>query len=80
VKRAVHPGEVLREEYLKPRGATATHLANTLGVPVNRITQIVAGKRSITAETAILLARALGTTPEFWLNLQNAHDLAEAQR
>jgi addiction module HigA family antidote len=71
-----HPGEVLREEFLVPLGQTQVALAAHLGVPVQRINELVRGKRGVTPETAWLLAQALNTTPEFWLNLQAAHDLA----
>ena len=71
-----HPGEVLREEFLEPLGLTQVEFADHLGVPVQRINGIVRGKRAVTPETAWLLAHALGTTPEFWLNLQAVFDLA----
>ena len=76
----VTPGEVLREEYMVPLGLSARALARDLKVPPNRITEIVAGQRAISAETAILLGRRLGTSARFWLNLQVAHDLAVAER
>jgi addiction module HigA family antidote len=71
-----HPGEILLEEFLVPLGQTQVALAEHLGVPVQRINELVRGKRGVTPETAWLLAQALNTTPEFWLNLQVAHDLA----
>ncbi len=71
-----HPGEVLLEEFLGPMGQTQVALAEHLGVPVQRINELVRGKRGVTPETAWLLAQALNTTPEFWLNLQAAYDLA----
>jgi addiction module HigA family antidote len=71
-----HPGEVLLEEFLVPLGQTQVALAEHLGVPVQRINELVRGKRGVTPETAWLLAQALNTTPEFWLNLQSAYDLA----
>jgi addiction module HigA family antidote len=74
-----HPGEVLNEEFLKPLGVTQVALAAHLGVPVQRINELVRGKRGVTPETAWLLAVAFGTTPEFWLALQNNHDLARAR-
>jgi antitoxin HigA-1 len=77
--RPIHPGEILREEYLAPLGLSANALAQTLGVPANRISGIVAGKRSITADTALRLARAFTTSPELWLNLQQAFDLRTAE-
>jgi addiction module HigA family antidote len=75
----VTPGEVLREEFLVPLGLSGRALARQIGVPSNRITEIVAGERSITAETAILLGERFGTSAEMWLNLQMAHDLEEAR-
>jgi antitoxin HigA-1 len=77
--RPIHPGEILREEYLVPLGLSANALAHTLGVPTNRISAIVAGKRSVTADTALRLARAFKTSPELWLNLQQAYDLRTAE-
>ena len=71
-----HPGEILSEEFLKPLRLTQVALAEHLGVSVQRINELVRGKRGITPETAWLLAGALGTTPDFWVNLQSAHDLA----
>ena len=70
-----HPGEVLVEEFLKPLGVTQVSLAAHLGVPVQRVNEIARGKRGVTAETAWMLSQALGTTPQFWINLQTAHDL-----
>jgi antitoxin HigA-1 len=74
------PGEMLIEEYLRPRGITQVELAARMGVPVQRVNTIVNGKRGITAETAILLSEALDTTAEFWLGLQSGHDLWHAHR
>ena len=74
-----HPGEVLQEEFLSPLGVTQVALAAHLGVPVQRINELVRGKRGVTPDTAWLLSQALNTTPEFWLNLQAAHDLARAK-
>ena len=76
----VTPGEVLREEFMVPLGLSGRALARELGVPSNRITEIVAGERAITAETAILLGERFGTSAEFWLNLQMADDLEAARR
>jgi addiction module HigA family antidote len=75
----VPPGEVLSLEFMEPMGLSARALARDMNVPPNRITGILNGERSITAETAILLARCFGTTPEFWMNLQVAHDLEMAR-
>lgn len=71
-----HPGEILLEEFLRPLGLTQTRFAAHIGVPIQRVNEIVRGRRGVSAETAWLFSKALGTTPEFWLNLQNAHDLA----
>ena len=71
-----HPGEILLEEYLRPLGLTQVALAQHLGVPTQRINEIIRGKRGITPETAWLLSQAFQTTPQFWLNLQSQHDLA----
>lgn len=76
---STHPGEILREEFLVPLGLTQVELAAHLEIPLQRINGIVRGKRAVTPETAWLLAQALRTTPEFWLNLQAAHDLAAAK-
>jgi addiction module HigA family antidote len=76
----VHPGEVLRHEFLEPLGLTAHALALALRVPANRITAILSGRRAVTAETALRLARHFGTTPGFWLNLQKAYELEVAER
>ncbi len=74
-----HPGEVLHEEFLEPLGVTQVALAAHLGVPVQRINELIRGKRGVTPETAWLLAGAFGTTPEFWLALQANHDLARSR-
>ena len=71
----VHPGEVLLEEFLKPRGLSQYRLATDISVPPRRINEIVHGKRAITADTALRLARYFGTSDRFWLNLQARHDL-----
>ena len=72
-----HPGEVLLEEFLKPMGITQRRLAKHMGVSVQRVNEIVRGKRGVTAETAWLLSDTFGTTPSFWVNLQSSHDLAK---
>jgi len=74
------PGEFLLEDYLKPMGIPQIAFAARLGVPMQRVNEIVRGKRAVTAETALLFARELGTTPEFWLNAQMALDLYHAQQ
>jgi len=71
-----HPGVILKREFLVPLGVSQVTLAAHLGVPLQRINEIVRGKRGITPATAWLLAQAFATTPEFWMNLQAAHDLA----
>ncbi len=71
----VHPGEVLLEEFLKPLSLSQNRLALDIGVPARRINEIVLGKRSITADTALRLARYFGTTPQFWMGLQTDYDL-----
>lgn len=71
----VHPGDVLLEDFLRPHGMSQYRLAKGLSVPPRRINEIVLGKRSITADTALRLARFFGTSDRFWLNLQAAYDL-----
>ena len=71
----IHPGEVLLTEYLEPLGVTQNRLALAIGVPPRRINEIVHGKRRISADTALRLARYFGTTERFWLNLQSRYDL-----
>ncbi len=77
--RPVHPGEVLREDYLKPLGLSANALANALGVTAARISDIVRERRGVTADTAIRLARYFGGDAKSWLNLQMAYDLRVAE-
>ena len=74
-----HPGEVLSEEFLQPLGLTQVKLAEHLGVPVQRVNELIRGKRGVTPNTAWLFAGAFGTTPEFWSNLQVNHDLVQAR-
>ena len=74
-----HPGVILAQEFLAPLGTSQVALAAHLGVPVQRVNELVRGKRGVTPETAWLLAQALNTTPEYWLNLQAAHDLARSR-
>lgn len=71
-----HPGEILAEEFLKPMDITQVALAKRIGVPNQRVNEIVRGRRNISPETAWLLAQAFGTSPQFWLNLQTNYDLA----
>ena len=75
----VHPGEVLAEEFLSPLGLSQNKAAMSMRVPARRINEIVKGKRSVTADTALRLARYFGTTPEFWVNLQAHYDLEVAR-
>lgn len=74
-----HPGEILLEDFLKPLELTQVALADHLGIPIQRVNELIRGKRGVTPETAWLLAGALGTTPEFWLNLQANHDLVRTR-
>ncbi len=71
-----HPGEILLQEFLNPLGVTQTAFAGHIGVPIQRVNEIVRAKRGVSAATAWLFAEALGTTPDFWMNLQAQHDLA----
>ena len=76
----IHPGEVLLEEFLTPLGISQNALARAAGVPPRRINEIVLGKRGVSADTAIRLAAALGTSERFWLGLQADYDLENAHR
>lgn len=76
----VHPGEILREDFMRPLGLSVNRVALDLRVPATRIGEIVHGRRRVTADTALRLARYFKTNPEFWLNLQNFFDLEEARR
>lgn len=76
--RPVHPGEILREE-LAELGLSARAFARALGIPVNRVTQILNGRRGISADTALRLARYFGSTAEFWMDLQSAYELRRAR-
>ncbi len=78
--RPIHPGEILREEFLAPLGMTAHALALELKVPAPRINDIVRERRAITPDTALRLARYFGTTAQFWMNLQTSYDLKITQR
>ena len=77
-KRAVHPGEILKDE-LDELGISQTTFARQIDVPPNRVSQIIAGKRSITSDTALRFGHWFGVDPQFWLNLQTQFDLAEAE-
>ena len=73
----IHPGEVLNEEFLMPYAITAYRLSKDIGIPQTRISQIIKGKRRITADTALRLAKYFGTSAQFWLGLQNDFDIEE---
>ena len=76
----IHPGEVLLEEFLKPLEISQNRLARAMGVPPRHINEIVHGKRAVSADTAIRLSRALGTSEQFWMGLQADYDLEEARK
>jgi addiction module HigA family antidote len=76
----IPPGEILREEFMRPLGITITALARDLAVPANRISQLVRGKRAFSADTALRLGKYFGTSPEIWLDLQSDYDLRLARR
>jgi addiction module HigA family antidote len=78
--RPIHPGEILREQFLVPLGLSANGLAIELKVPAPRISEIVRERRAITPDTALRLARYFGTSPEFWMDLQSAYDLKTTAR
>ena len=75
-----HPGEMLLEEFLKPLGLTQVDAAEKMGISLNRLNELIRGKRGVTADTALRLAKLLKTSPEFWMNLQAAWDLYHAKR
>lgn len=77
---AIHPGEMLQEEFLKPLGLTQAEAARQLGMSLNRLNELVLGKRGVTADTALRLARRFKTTPQLWMHLQADWDLHEALR
>lgn len=77
--RAIHPGEILREEYLVPLNMSPHALAMELRAPASRINDIVRERRAVTPDTALRLARCFGTTAQFWLNLQSSYDLKQAE-
>lgn len=79
IRLRTHPGEILVAEYLEPLGLSARALATAIGVPPNRLTEIIARRRAVTADTAIRLGRYFDTDPRFWTNLQTAHDLSKAE-
>lgn len=77
---SIHPGEILREEFMKPLGLSSNALARRLGVTTARVNEIANERRGITADTALRLARCFSTTPEFWMNLQQRYELEAARR
>jgi addiction module HigA family antidote len=77
---STHPGTILQEEFLRPLGLTQAELARALHIPLNRVNEMVRGKRGVTAHSALLLAEYFGNSPEFWMNLQTAHDLTRARQ
>jgi len=79
-RNPVLPGEILLKEFLEPLGITQVELAHKMNIPIQRINTIINGKRNMTAETAVLLSRALNTSVEFWMNLQVACDIYKAER
>lgn len=76
----IHPGEILLEEFLKPMGISAYKLSISIGVPQTRISQILKKKRAISTDTALRLSKYFGTTPKFWLGLQDDYDIEEESR
>ena len=74
-----HPGEILKHEFLEPLQLTQAALSRALKIPLNRVNELVKGKRGVTAETALLLAAYFGNSPQFWMNLQTSHDLTKAR-
>jgi antitoxin HigA-1 len=76
----IHPGEILEEEFLKPMDITAYKLSQAIGVPQTRTSQIIKGRRRVTADTALRLSKYFGTSTKFWLGLQNDFDIEEEQR
>ncbi|HEX4321012.1 MAG TPA: HigA family addiction module antitoxin [Acidobacteriaceae bacterium] len=78
-RNTTHPGEMLREEFLVPLGLSQNALALRIRVPATRVGEIIHGKRAISPDTALRLARFFGNSPEFWLNLQQMHDLSKAR-
>jgi len=79
-RQPTHPGEILLEEFLEPMGITQAKLAEDLNVPIQRVNTLVRGKRGISPETALLLARFFKMSPEFWMNAQAAFDLYQARK
>ena len=76
----IHPGEILLEEFVRPMGLSLAEVSRATSIPASRLTEITKSRRSVTAETALRLAKFFGTTAAFWVGLQAEHDLEEAQR
>ena len=79
-RSATHPGIILEEEFLRPLRLSQAKLARALHIPLNRVNEMVRGKRGITPQSALLLAEYFGNSPEFWMNLQTTHDLSRAKQ
>lgn len=79
IRMRTHPGEVLLEEFMAPLGVSRNRLSRDAGLPLSAVSALAAGQRAVTAETALRLARYFGTSAEFWINLQTAHDLSRAE-
>ncbi len=79
-RKPSHPGEILLEEFLKPNDMSQVELARRMNVPIQRVNTLINGKRDMTAETALLLSRVFGNSPEFWMNLQVACDIYDARQ
>ena len=77
---AAHPGEILLTEFLEPAALTQARLAREIGIPLNRVNELIRGKRGMTPETALLLSNYFGNSAEFWMNLQTTHDLSKARQ
>ena len=80
VRIATHPGTILQGEFLEPMAITHANLARALGIPLNRVNEMVKGKRGITPESTLLLSAYFKNSPEFWMNLQTAYDLTRARK
>jgi addiction module HigA family antidote len=77
---ATHPGQILLAEFLEPQRLSQAELARSLQIPLNRVNELVRGKRGVTPRSALLLSQYFGNSPEFWMNLQTAHDLSRARQ
>lgn len=79
-RKPTHPGEILLTEFLQPLGISQVEFAKRTGMPIQRVNTLINGKRGMSAETALILAKDLGTTPEFWMHLQVGYDLHQARQ